>query len=281
LAQAIVMPHSNLEGLSARKIRMHDNYGINLLALSRRDETTKARLHTVRFQIGDVLLLQGESKSLERALAKLGCLLLTDNPLSKPPAMTTTLVATGMFLVAIGAASLGLVSVPIALVTLAIGLVLSGVISLQEAYDSVEWPIIALLAALIPIGMAMKTTGAAGAMAGFLVASAEGWPIWAMIALVLVVSMWLSDLVHNTPAAVLMAPIAANIAQSLGQPLDPFLMAVAVGSASPYLTPIGHQSNTLVMQPGGYRFTDYTRVGVPLQIIIVAVGVPMIMAVWG
>ena len=132
----------------------------------------------------------------------------------------------------------------------------------------------------MPIGQAMTSTGAAGHIASQLVALAGVMPLWAIIGLVMAVSMWLSDLIHNTPTAVIMAPISAGIAEGLQLSIDPFLMAVAVGSASAYLTPIGHQSNTLVMGPGAYRFTDYTRVGIGLELLILLVGVPMILFVW-
>jgi di/tricarboxylate transporter len=166
------------------------------------------------------------------------------------------------------------------LVTAASAFILTRLISLQEAYNSVDWPIIVLLGALIPIGQAMTSTGAAGIIANSLVDIAGTLPVWAIIAIVMAVSMWLSDLIHNTPTAVFMAPVGASIAQTLEVSVDPFLMAVAVGSASAYLTPIGHQSNTLVMGPGGYRFSDYTRVGIGLEAIILLVGVPMVMLVW-
>ena len=185
-----------------------------------------------------------------------------------------------VFAVAFAAVALDLVSAPIALATAASVFILTRLISLQDAYDSVDWPIIVLLGALIPIGQAMTSTGAAGIIADSLIDIAGALPLWAIVAVVMAVSMWLSDLIHNTPTAVLMAPVAASIAETLEVSVDPFLMAVAVGSASAFLTPIGHQSNTLVMGPGGYRFGDYTRVGMGLEAIILLVGVPMVMLVW-
>ena len=126
----------------------------------------------------------------------------------------------------------------------------------------------------------LKSTGAAALIAESIVGISTNLPVWSLIAVVLIVAMWLSDLIHNTPAAVLMAPVAADIANALQVSVDPFLMAVAIGSASAYLTPIGHQSNTLVMAPGGYRFSDFTKVGCGLELLIVVVSVPMIMWVW-
>ena len=161
-----------------------------------------------------------------------------------------------------------------------VALILTHTISLSDAYGSIEWPVIFLLAALIPIGKALQDTGGTDMIAQGMIGAAGDIPPWVMLSVVLTISMWLSDLVHNTPAAILMAPVAISIAHALGVNPDAFLMAVAVGAASPYLTPIGHQSNTLVMNPGGYEFTDYARVGLPLEILIVAVGTPMIMWVW-
>ena len=169
---------------------------------------------------------------------------------------------------------------PVAFVGAVLLLGLTSTISLSDVYDSIEWPVIVLLGALIPIGEALQNTGATGLIANSLLEFAGDAPLWAIVALLLAVSMWMSDFVHNTPTAILMAPIAMSIAAGLGANPDPFLMAVAVGAASPYLTPIGHQSNTLVMGPGGHKFQDYTRVGLPLQAIILFVAVPMILWVW-
>jgi len=280
LAEAVIMPNSPLIGRSARRIRMHDNFGINLLAVARKSDPTISRLKNVKFEAGDVLLMQGERDRLERVLANIGCLILADRGPATANIGYRAWFAFSIFGFAILAAAFELTTAPIALVSAAIAMIISRVVSLQEAYDSIAWPIIILLGALIPLGLAMKTTGAASVIASGLINLGGGLPVWATIALVLVVSMWLSDLIHNTPTAVLMAPVAASIAERLQLSVDPFLMAVAIGSASAFLTPIGHQSNTLVMGPGGYTFLDYARVGAPLQVIIVLVAVPAILLVW-
>ena len=171
--------------------------------------------------------------------------------------------------------------VQIAFTTVVGVLVLLKAVSLREAYRSIEWPVIVLLGFLIPVGESLQTTGATEQIANFLVLVAEDIPLWVLLALVMVTSMGLSDLVHNTPTAILMAPVALSLANTFGLPVDALLMAVAIGAASPYLTPVGHQSNTLVLGPGGYNFSDYWRLGLPLDIVIVLVGVPMIMLVWG
>ena len=279
LAEAVVMPNSPIEGRSMRGMRMHDRYGINLLAVARSGEAPRARLGNIQFKVGDVLLLQGERNTMQQALAALGCLPLADRGL-KVARRRQILLPIGIFGAAIAAAASGMVPVQIALVTAAVALIVTKTLSIREVYQSIEWPVILLLGALIPIGEALQATGGTALIAGAILSLAGQVPTWAMLALVMVASMLLSDLIHNTPTAVLMAPIGVSIAVGLGLSVDPFLMAVAVGSASPYLTPIGHQSNTLVMAPGGYHFGDYARMGLPLDILIVVVAVPMIMWVW-
>ncbi len=279
LVEAVLMPNSPIEGRSMRGLRMHDRYGVNLLAVAREGMAPRASLGSIRFRTGDVLLLQGERNTLQQALSTMMCLPLADRGL-RVPRQRPIHVPLAVFGAAIAAAALGLVPVQIAFVTVVATLVLFGTLSLREVYESVEWPVILLLGALIPIGEALQSTGGTALIAGVVVGFAGEVPTWAMVALLMIVSMLLSDLIHNTPTAVLMAPIAVSIGQALGLPIDAFLMAVAVGSASPYLTPIGHQSNTLVMAPGGYRFSDYARVGALLDVLIVVTAVPMIMWVW-
>ncbi len=279
VVEAVLMPNSPIEGRSMRGLRIHDRYGINLLAVARQGMAPKARLGSIRFQTGDVLLLQGERNTLQQALSAMSCLPLAGRGL-RPPRRHGPYFPMGVFGLAVGAASAGLVPVHIAFVTAVAAMIVAGTLSLRDVYESIEWPVILLLGALIPVGQALETTGGTALIAGGVVAVAHELPTWAMLALLMFVSMLLSDLIHNTPTAVLMAPIAISIAHILELPVDPFLMAVAVGSASPYLTPIGHQSNTLVMAPGGYRFADYARVGAPLDLLILATAVPMIMWVW-
>lgn len=280
LAEAVVMPNSPLERRSVRGLRMHENYGINLLGLARHGQPLRSRLKDAQFEIGDLLLLQGERRTLDRALQNLGCLVLAQRGARGGVQRRGVWLPVTIFAVALAMAALGWLAAPLALASAAIAFVISNVMSLQDAYDSIEWPVLVLLGALIPIGHAMKATGGANVIAESLISVAGWMPLWALIGLVLVGSMWLSDLIHNTPTAVLMAPVGASLALSLEVSVEPFLMAIAVGSASAYLTPIGHQSNTLVMGPGGYRFADYARVGIGLEALIVLVGVPMIMLVW-
>jgi di/tricarboxylate transporter len=185
-----------------------------------------------------------------------------------------------IFGVAVLSLAVGVLPPHIAFVSAVAALVLLGQIGLRDLYEAVDWPVVVLLGAMIPIGAALETTGASAVVTGPILALEGAVPIWAILALVMVVTMLLSDVMNNAATAVIMAPIGLGIAHGLGVSIDPFLMAVAVGASSTYLTPIGHQSNLLVMGPGGYRFGDYWRMGLPLDALIVAVAVPLILWVW-
>ena len=277
--EAVIMPNSALVEASARGFGIHRRFGVNLLALAREGHAARARLKLVRFRVGDVLLLQGENRALENACTALGCLAIKDRGLDIVR-RRGALSIPSLFAAGILAAAVGLVPIQIAFTTVVGALVLLRLISLRDAYRSIEWPVIVLLGFLIPVGEALQSTGTTGLIADAVLGLSDDLPAWGLVALLLGASMLMSDVVHNTPTAVLMAPIAFALAEGLGVAPDAFLMAVAVGAASPYLTPIGHQSNTLVMGPGSYAFGDYWRLGLPLDAVILAVAVPMICWVW-
>ena len=185
-----------------------------------------------------------------------------------------------VFAAAVTATAVGILPAALSLGLAVLFLVMAEVLPLRDLYEAIDWPILVLLGALIPVGTALQTTGAAAVIADWVVTAGTGLgPVWILAAL-LVVTMGLTDLMNNAATAVVMSPIAIDIAARLDTSADPFLMAVAVGASCAFLTPIGHQNNTLVMGPGGYRFTDYWRVGLPLDAIIVLVAVPLIPAVW-
>ncbi|MEO1292604.1 MAG: SLC13 family permease, partial [Pseudomonadota bacterium] len=163
-----------------------------------------------------------------------------------------------------------------------IAFLVTGILPLRELYDGVDWPVIILLGAMFPIGTALESTGGTETIAQGIVSLAgdAGMPAWGVLTVVLVATMALSDVINNAATALLMAPISVQIANSLSVNADAFLMAVAVGASCAFLTPIGHQCNTLVMGPGGYKFTDYWRLGLPLEILIVVVAVPLLLTVW-
>lgn len=279
LAEAVVMPAAPMEGQTARSLSLRWRYGINLLAVARQGERLKARLDRLRFRAGDVLLLQGGTETLQEALTDLGCLPLAERGL-RVGQPRRILLAVGIAGTALAASGTGLLPVQIAFAGAAVLMVLAGLLNLREAYESIDWSIIVLLGAMIPVAHALETTGGARLIATQLLAVAGGMPPAVTLALVLVATMFLSDLINNAAAALVMAPIALGVARGLGASADPFLMAVAVGASCAFLTPIGHQSNTLVMGPGGYRFGDYWRMGLPLEVVITAVAVPLLLWVW-
>jgi di/tricarboxylate transporter len=279
IIEAVVMPHASIEGVRMRSLSLHQRYAVNLLAVAREGRASRARLKYIRFKPGDVLLLQGATQALEQMCSTLGCLAIKNRGAEIVPrrgALLTPLI----FAAGILAAAIGLVPVQIAFTTVVGTLVLFKLVSLREAYRSIEWPVIVLLGFLIPVGEALRSTGATDLIAQAMLVIAPDMPTWLLLVSLMVISMLLADLIHNAPTALIMAPIAYSLSTNLSLSADPFLMTVAIGAASPYLTPIGHQSNTLVMGPGGYNFKDYWRMGLPLDFIIVAVGVPMIVWVW-
>jgi di/tricarboxylate transporter len=282
VVEAVVSPGSMMIGRTVEGLNLRWRYGMNLLAVARQGQrirTARGGLRQIRFQPGDILLLQAEQKTVHESLSVLGCLPLADRELQigRP---RRVIPALAIFGAAILLTVLGLLPVQIAFAGAALLMVAGGLVALRTAYEAIDWPVIVLLAAMIPVGVALETTGGAGMVAdGLLVLGKAASPA-VMLLVLLVVTMFLSDLINNAAAAVLMAPIAIGLSEGLDVSADPFLMAVAVGASCAFLTPIGHQSNTLVMGPGGYRFGDYWRMGLPLEIVIAAVAVPMILWVW-
>ena len=185
-----------------------------------------------------------------------------------------------LFAGAIALASFGVIYLAIALAAVCALYVLFGIVPLREVYTSIEWPVIVLLGSMIPIGSALESSGGTSLIAGLITDVASGAAPWVVLTVLMVVTMTLSDVMNNTATAVISAPIALDLAGRLGVNADPFLMAVAVGASCAFLTPIGHKNNTLIMGPGGYRFGDYWRMGLPLEILVIAVSVPIILAVW-
>ena len=279
IMELVVMPNSLIEGEAMRGLGMHQRFNVNLLGVAREGRASRATLRHIRFKPGDVLLIQGEQRAIEQMCRTLGCLIIRNRGVTITP-RRGALLTPSVFGAGIIAAGMGWVPVQIAFTTVVGILVLMKMVSLRAAYRSIDWPVIILLGFLIPIGEALQSTGGTELIASAIVSVSDALPLWSLLALLIATSMLMSDLVHNTPTAVLMSPVAYSLAVGLDQSPDAFLMAVAVGAASPYLTPIGHQSNTLVMGPGGYVFGDYWRLGLPLDGVIIAVAVPMILWVW-
>ena len=279
MSEAVVLPGSRMVGQTARSLNLRFHHGINLLAVARQGQRIRERLGSIRFREGDVLLWEGPSNSIAEALTQLNCLPLAKRDLSigQPRRL---IMAVGLFAAAIACTVMDILPTQVALVAAALAMVLLGIIPVRQTYTSIDWPVIILLGAMIPVGQAMEDTGGAQLIAQGLLNIGQAWPAVITLIALFLVTMTLSDAINNAAAAVLMAPIAFGLANGLGVSADPFLMAVAISASCAFLTPIGHQSNTLVMGPGGYRFGDYWKLGLPLQIVILIVAIPLILRVW-
>jgi di/tricarboxylate transporter len=277
--EAVVTAGSPLIGSSLAEQRLRARYGINVLAVSRRGRRMTVRLRRAKFQVGDVIVVQGSAAALPDTLASLRCLPLAERRLSlgRPRKVALPVIALAT---AVTLAATELVPVALAFTGAAVALALLRVVTLREIYDSIEWPILILLGALIPVGEAVHDTGATELIAQWLSHVAAVMPAPGVVAAVMIITMLVTPLLHHAAAVIVMAPIAASLAAKLGLNVDPFLMAVTCGASCDFLTPIGHQCNTLVMGPGGYRFTDYWHLGLPLSILVVLTGVPLITLVW-
>ena len=278
LAEAVVLPGSQLVGSTPMKSEIRARHGAAVLAVRRAGRHFATRLQQMELRAGDVLVIEGAEDSLPGVLADLGCLPLADRglPRGRRQVLLPVIIA-GLAMTVIAA---GMVPVAVGFFAAAVLLVLFRCIPLREAYEAVNWPIILMLAALIPVSDAMKSTGASELVAAWLVQGASHMPAELAVTLVMVGSMLLAPFLHHAPTVLVMGPIAAGMAGKLGLKIDPFLMAVAVGAGCDFLTPIGHQCNTLVMGPGGYRFGDYWRLGLPLSLIVTVVGTVLIELFW-
>ena len=279
LQELVVMPTSALIGRSASSIRLQERFGLNLLAISRQGRRTIKRLRSTPIQGGDVLLMQGVPDGLSGFAAEFGCVPLAPRAVRIPASGRLTM-ATVIMAAAIGGAALGLLPAAIAFAGGVLLFTIFRVVPVRQVYEAIDWPIVVLLGALIPIAGAMASTGAADLLAQVLLDNvATGRPVVAL-AIVLVTAMTLSDFMNNAATAAVMCPISISTAAQLGVSADSFLMAVAIGASCAFLTPIGHQNNTLILGPGGFRFGDYWRLGLPLEILVIAVSLPMLLVVW-
>lgn len=274
-----VMAGANIIGQSATDMQIRTLYGLNLLAVSREGRRSIKRLRTTPIQAGDLLLMQGAPESLSVFASEYGCVPLAARAI-RIPSRRKAIIASLVLLLAIAGAAFGVLPAAIAFATGVLAFMVLRILPLRKVYNAVDWPVIVLLAALIPVAEAMETTGTADLIArGLLENIAQGQPIVALV-LILIVTMTLSDFMNNAATAAVMCPLAISAAQQLGVNPDAFLMAVAVGASCAFLTPIGHQNNTLILGPGGFRFGDYWRLGLPLEILVVAVAVPMLLWIW-
>ncbi len=280
LIEAVVPPGARVEGLTPNYLRLRGRYGVALLALARQGGAIVQRIGSTHLRAGDVLLLQGAIEHLPEIVSRLGCLPLASRGLGeRRPGQV--LVPLAVFGLSVLATALGLLPAHVAFVAAVVALVLLNRIGASQVYESLDMPVIVMLGAMIPLGQALQQTGATELIADGIIGMASQVPPVMVLAVLLVVTMALTDVINNAATAIVMAPIGASIAIRLDASVDPFLMAVAIGASSAFLTPIGHQNNVVVMGPGGYRFGDYWRMGLPLDALIVVTAVPLIAIVWG
>ena len=280
LLEAVVPPdRSWLVGRLAGTLKLRSRFGVVLLGVSRQGTPYRGRLKEFRFKAGDVLLLQGDKERIVEVMGLLGCLPLAERGihLNKPGLAWW---AGGLFGVSLVSSMMGIVELPIALTGAALGMVLLSIVPPREVYQSVDWPVLVLLGAMIPIGRALENSGLNTVLADALVNLTKGLSPVILLGVIMVLTMTLSDVMNNAATAVVMGPLSVAVAKNLGVHSDPFLMAVAIGASCAFLTPIGHQNNLLVMGPGGYRFGDYWRMGLPLELFIVAVAIPLLSVFW-
>jgi di/tricarboxylate transporter len=279
LMELAVLPDSGLIGRSATDIHLRTRFGINLLAVSRQGRRSIARLRTMPIQGGDVLLMQGAPEALLDFAGLFGCVPLAERPLRLPD-RHQAMMAVGIMGASVGGAALGLLPAAMSFTAGVLAAMALRVMPPRTVYNAVDWPVIVLLGALIPVADAVGSTGAADLIAKAMLNQLAGGHAVLALAILLVITMTLSDFMNNAATAAVMCPIAIGTATQLSVSIDPYLMAVAVGSSCAFLTPIGHQNNTLILGPGGFRFGDYWRLGLPLEIVVMAVSIPTILAVW-
>jgi di/tricarboxylate transporter len=278
-AEAVVTEGSLLVGRTLEDLSLRQRFEVNVLALGRSGQRLRERLQRTPFRVGDKVVVQGRHNALTEALAELGTLPLAQRNLAlgAPRARMLPVVILACVL---GSVAFHLVAAEIAFFVGAVAAVLTRTLRPKQAYDAIDWPIVVMLGCLIPVGEALKETGAAGLMADALTVVAAHLPSLLALGFILVASMLVTPFLHHAAAVLVMGPVAAAVARNLGYAPEAFLMAVALGASCDFLTPVGHQNNLLVMAPGGYRFSDYWRLGLPLSCIVVVCGTLLIAWAW-
>jgi di/tricarboxylate transporter len=277
--EAVITSDSPLPGKTATSMHLRRNFGVNLLAIARRGRRLERRLGQTEFVVGDILLLQGSDESLQAVLKAFKCLPLAERGLRIGQPRKVVL-ALAIFVAAMALSALNLLPVQIAFTAAAVLMIVVDLVPLGDIYESIDWPVIVLLGAMFPLGHALESTGGAQLIAEQLLLLSAHLSPMATLAVIMGGTMLLSNVVNNAAAAVLMAPIAITLARGMEVSVDPLLMSVAVGASCAFLTPVGHQSNALVMAPGGYRFGDYWRLGLPLSFLVILTAIPLIYYFW-
>jgi di/tricarboxylate transporter len=279
VVEAVVTEGARIAGKSAQSVGLNWRRRTVLLGISRQGRRLTQAVRKTTVRPGDILLLLVPQGQESDVIDWLGCLPLAERGLAVTDGAKAW-IAMGIFGAAVAAASFGLIYLPIALGFVVIAYVLTGLVPLREIYTHIEWPVVVLLGSMIPLGAALDAAGGTALIANGLVGLTEGWPAWAVLTVLMVVTMTLSDVLNNTATAIVAAPVGIEMARTLGVNPDPFLMAVAVAASCAFLTPIGHKNNTLILGPGGYRFRDYWPMGLPLEVIVIAVSIPAILVFW-
>ncbi|MDI9819242.1 MULTISPECIES: SLC13 family permease [unclassified Legionella] len=277
--EAVVTQGSRVQGRSWQRLRARSRFGLNLLAVARSGKAIKNRLNHVNFNPGDVLLIQGSSENLQENVVNLGLVPLADRMINVG-FKRSMLLPIILFIGGILLATFQILPVEVAFILVVVVMVIFNIIPMRQVYKSIDWSIIVMLAALIPLGDALQTTGTAKLIGSTLISITGGASPILILGLLLLVTMTLSDFMNNAATAVVMAPIATDLAELLHMNADPFLMAVSIGASCSFLTPISHQNNTLVLGPGGYKFFDYLWLGIPVELIVLFTAIPALVLFW-
>ena len=277
--EVVVTPDSPLLNRTRQYLRRKTSNSLVLMAVARQDKPIHKRLDKIVFSIGDVLLLQGNSDNLKDSIHSLQLLPLEQRDI-EIGLFSKVALSLLIFFSSVILSIVGILPTTLSFIIAILLYIFTGILPVRELYDKIDWPIIVLLGSMIPVSNALETTGTSQLLANNMVTMTQSLPHWLILALIMVITMCLSDIINNAATALIMAPIASGIAISLGVNIDPFLMAVAVGASCAFLTPIGHQCNALILGPGGYKFSDYWKMGLPLEILIVIIGTPLILYFW-
>lgn len=277
--EAVVQNYSRIEGRQLKRINLLPRLGVSILGISRHGRPYRGRLRDFRFRVGDILLFYGRSNNVDTAIKDLQCLPLRNTMMHTHRKMHFFL-SLGIFFLAVCVSVLGIYPLQISMAVAVILVVLFDIISYRNVYKLIDGPVIVLIAAMIPLGEAMQSTGTAALLVDTLLKTLPSTNSYLVLGVVILITMTLSDVLNNAATAVLMAPIAATLASSLSLSVDSLLMGVAIGSSCAFLTPIGHQNNAIILGAGGYDFKDFWRMGLPVQILVLIIAVPMILWYW-
>ena len=281
--EAIIVPKSRLIGRKYQYFKRLIGRDLSLLGLWRRGLKFRFRLSNEIFKVGDVLLIanRGEKNNISEKLELAGLMPLWQREFDVARDPTKIFIAFGLFAICLLFVIFNYVPIVVAFLICVIGFVSSKLLTGEGVYRHIDWPVVILLAAMIPIGNTLISYGITDSVSSYLAGLSSTVDYVWLVVLIMIITMFLSDIINNAATAVIMAPLAVSLADKINQPIEPFLMSVAIGASCAFLSPIGHQCNTLVMAPGNYKFGDYWKVGLPLEILIILISVPAIIFYWG